>query len=203
MSANLGPSAIQYNGTTVSLSGVVSGSVLVVFSPYSSTSPTDTFATPYTWTQFGSGYGVFIGTGGEGTSGDVTAFTSSSGSFIVVAASNTAPGSGLAVLDPGSDETSSDTASVTPTLSGDLALFFMVGQYGLFDNVVISVPTTVLGTGNEILGYPAWVASVSETSPLPDVAITMSANGFGGAVSISAVLVAGLPSATSPIVMIV
>lgn len=202
MSANLGPSAIQNNGTTVSLSGVVSGSVLVVFSPYSSTSPTDTFATPYTWTQFGSGYGVFIGTGGEGTSGDVTASTSSSGSFIVVAVSNTAPGSGLAVLDPGSDETSSDTASVTPTLSGDLALFFMVGQYGL-DNVVISVPTTVLGTGNDILGYPAWVASVSETSPLPDVAITMSANGFGGAVSISALLIAGLPPPTSPIVMIV
>ena len=108
MSASIGQAGSAPAGQTVTLTGVNSGDPLLFFSEGSLSVPSDTFPTPYTWTNLYSlDYATFwIGTGGAGTSGTIS---SGGHQLCVVSVVNAIAGSGSAILDPGWSSSNTDT----------------------------------------------------------------------------------------------
>lgn len=177
-----------------SLTGVVSGQPLIVFCS-GTTMPTitDTFATPYTYTQVtstgaGSSCQLIVGTGGSGTSGTVT---SSAGIICIASCTGASLASGASIIDAYATSSSNTvTGSVTPTQPGEAVIGMIVSPY---EGISYSGP--YYANGELILGYPAWVApdatGIASGSP-----VSFSFGTFGRAAGsiVCSIFAAGYPS---------
>lgn len=121
--------------TTWSMSGVTSGQPIIVIARATSGYPltiSDTFSTHYTWTKIASTSALaelFIGTGGAGTSGVITATVATGAPTgvggVAVPCSGASTASGSAAVDRSAylSRMRSGTLTMTPSIAGDGAVF--------------------------------------------------------------------------------
>ncbi len=182
--------------SSFSLAGVTSGDPILLFSASATNTPSDSFSTPYTWTDAGSGGFLYlqVGQGGAGTSGTIN------GTSIICAVSLTgaskAAGAGLVDSYAGGTSESS-TQPVTPSVSGEAVLALITGpDFG----VQWSGPTPLV-SGNLIEGYPSYIL-VGDTGIAPGTPVTFSYGTFGGfSHNISVVVFPSAPPTTAQLCM--
>lgn len=150
MSVTFGTPVVSAFSTTphtpiIALTGVTSGQPIVLFlfsenGSSTSSAPTDTFATPYTWTRIVNNTSaacfveVWIGTGGVGTLGTITGhYTAGLNGGYAVPCIGASTASGASAVDVSASKSGSGLAQslrMTPNYSGEGAVVGAVAQVG-------------------------------------------------------------------------
>lgn len=195
-------SAASGNGP-LSLTGVTSGQPLIIFcGGVTMPTITDTFATPYTYTQITTTGGgpsgqLIVGTGGSGTSGTLT----SSGDNLILVAPCTGASlaSGAAIIDqsaPSSSNTS--TGNVTPSVAGEAVIGMIQSPYEGIDYT----GSAYAESPGQIGGYPVWIAP-DDLTPAQGSPVSFSFGTFGRAAGsiVCCIFPTGYPIVTARLVM--
>ncbi len=178
-----GQSNIQF-----AMSGVTSGQPIVVTilgndpANIKNYTLSDDFGTPYTWTLVENGEDdansdacvTWIGTGGAGTSGTITVSGATlSGAYVggvAIAASGASTASGLLAIDvrttSGGTADTVATLTLTPSASGEGALFFCSAPAGFTSPPSSPFVNTLISFGAYKKGYSSVYASPASGSPL-------------------------------------